>query len=49
VDAARKQAVSQGKERLMEDLVVARLWMAGVVAVMLTYGAIAIIGSLKNK
>ena len=33
----------------MEDVVVARLWMAGVVGVMLAYAVIALIGVLRNR
>ncbi len=33
----------------MEELVVTRFWMAGVMAVMLIYGAIAVAGILRNK
>ncbi len=33
----------------MEDLVVTRLWMAGVVAMMIVYGVIALVGYLKSR
>ncbi len=33
----------------MEDLVVTRLWMAGVVAMMSVFGVIALIGYLKSR
>lgn len=33
----------------MEDLVVTRYWMAGVIAVMLVFAAVALIGVLRNR
>lgn len=33
----------------MEELVVTRYWMAGVMAVMAVYGGIAVVGVLRNR
>lgn len=33
----------------MEDIVVTRLWMAGVVGAMVVFGVIALVGVLKQK
>jgi len=33
----------------MEDIVVTRFWMAGVVAMMLVFGAIAMFGHFRQK
>ena len=33
----------------MEDLVVTRYWMAGVIAVMLVFAAVALVGVLRNR
>jgi hypothetical protein len=33
----------------MEDLVVTRLWMAGVVAMMLAFAAVAVYGVYRKK
>ena len=33
----------------MEDVIVTRFWMAGVIAVMALYAAIAIVGYLRNR
>jgi len=33
----------------MEDLVVTRLWMAGVVAMMFVYAVIALVGYYKSR
>ena len=37
------------KEETMEEIVVTRLWMAGVVAAMAIFGIIALVGVLKQK
>jgi hypothetical protein len=33
----------------MDELIVTRLWMAGVVAMMLVFGVTAVIGVLRQK
>lgn len=33
----------------MEDVIVTRVWMAGVIAVMALYAGIAIVGYLRNR
>jgi len=33
----------------MEDIVVTRLWMAGVVGAMVVFGLIALVGVLRQK
>lgn len=33
----------------MEEIVVTRLWMAGVVGMMLVFAAIAVVGLLRQK
>lgn len=33
----------------MDEIVVTRLWMAGVVAMMVVFGAVAIVGVLRQR
>lgn len=33
----------------MEEIVVTRLWMGGVVAMMMLFGVVAVIGYVKSK
>ena len=38
-----------GKETEMDELIVTRLWMLGVIAVMAVFAVIAVVGIMRNS